>query len=106
MVRLISFICLLWLATSCTKDTLVPGLPEKLKVITTSNPDCICDPYIDLYKWRGQYIFFRGFKGPVCDWTPLLFDAAGNPFIFPTGTDNSDFFDEKELIRNEWSCAK
>ncbi|MHA4847855.1 hypothetical protein ACX0G7_27055 [Flavitalea antarctica] len=101
MTRLISLICLVLLVGSCTKHTPTPGLPQKLKVLTSANPDCICDPYIDLYKWRGQYIFFMGYKGPACDWAPLLYDAAGEPFVFPTGTNYSVFFGEKDFIRND-----
>jgi len=47
-----------------------------------------------------------GYKGPACDWTPLLFDYAGERFNFPAGTTYSDFFEEKKLIRNEWTCVK
>ena len=104
MIRIISFIALLSLGAACSKDSLPETLPTKLQVITTSNSDCICEPYIDLYKWRGQYIYFMGYKGPACDWMPMLYDNQGESFTLPVGSTYSNFINEAKLIRNEWTC--
>lgn len=67
--------------------------------------DCNCDPYINLYNWKGQKIYVLMYAGPACSWTPSYYVETGHP-LDPRPPDMNQFFAEAELIRRAWSCKE
>ncbi|GAA4805420.1 hypothetical protein GCM10023231_38280 [Olivibacter ginsenosidimutans] len=105
MLRNTSLSLLLLFALACSKDkNLSENLPAPVKqVIEESN--CVCDPYIDLYKWRGQQLYFFGYKGPACNWAPRFVDGEGKDITL-SQEEIQQFHNEATKIKNIWTCAE
>lgn len=104
--KLFVLLCLLSLtAPSCTKDELSQLPPPLQSVVASFEGDCNCQPYINLYHWKGQKIYVLMYAGPACNWTPSYYVETGHP-LDPRPPDPQQFFAEARLIKQVWSCSE
>lgn len=107
MTRFMIIITLLCLGlASCSKNNETPTeVPASLQTLIDNNNNCICDPYIDLYTWRGQEVFLLAHKGPTCNWFPGYFDTNGDIIQMETNYTLDQFLGESTLVRKIWECS-
>jgi len=90
---------------ACSKeDKLTENVPVSVKQ-AMEQTDCSCEPYIDLYKWHDQQLYFFGYKGPACDWVPRFVDAEGND-VSLSQEEIQQFHNEATKIKNIWTCSE
>ncbi|MEI9947136.1 MAG: hypothetical protein WDN26_23340 [Chitinophagaceae bacterium] len=92
---------------SCSKDSShSPEIPETIKLMIDENTSCYCEPYINLYEWRGQEIYFYSGKGPLCNWMPAYFNSKGVAIQMDGGYRADDFLGDSKLVKVIWTCAE
>lgn len=105
------FVALLFFAglilLSCSKaynpkeDT---SIPLVIRALISEGSDCLCEPYINEYKWRNQTVYLSSCRGPMCDCMALYYNAAGQSITMPAGYFLENFRLEAELLREIWRC--
>ena len=86
----------------CEKTDL--ATPEPIKERIASYTDCTCEPYIDLYSWKGQKVYLLAFRGPACNWVPGYFNEEGQPITMESGYSLQQFAQESKLLKRVWTC--
>ncbi len=88
---------------SCTRDEKIPEeIPAAILAYIADNKDCICDPYIDLFQWKGDFIYVLQYGGPACSWVPGYFNSKGE--IVTINDSLSDFKKDARFIERVWTC--
>ena len=107
MYKLYIAICLSVVSfLSCSKETKEKETPEAVKALMAGNESCVCEPYIDQYLWKGQTIYYLGYKGPTCNWFPTFYDDKGERINMEWDYIVNHFAAESQLIKRIWSCGE
>ena len=102
LVPVVFFICLL----SCSKSKEPETIPSAIQtIITNSEPDCVCLPYINKYDWKGATVYMLGYRGAACNWTPGYFNKNGVPIVMAAEYTLDKFLVESLLIEVVWQCG-
>lgn len=88
---------------ACSKDKDSGSLPGELGQITKSNANCVCEPYVDIYLWNGQKVYFLGYRGPACNWIPTWYDKDGTKMTV-SQTFADEFMKEAVRLGLVWKC--
>lgn len=108
MIKKILIPLLLIFCSSCAKDKqLSENLPSEV-LERMNDPNCSCNPYVDLYKWRQKYIYFFGFSGSgpsglLCSWVARYVDQEGNELEL-NQQEMAQFNEEAEFEKTVWVC--
>lgn len=94
------------LLTACRKSKSNTVEDELINKVKTANPDCICDPYIKKYEWKGRTVYVQGVAGPACSSIPWYYNSSGERIELPGGTNFEEFFAEATFIKDVWSCKE
>jgi hypothetical protein len=90
---------------SCEKAETAGSAEEVLiQEVAADNPNCICDPYINQYKWNNKIVYVLASKGPACNSIPTYYDANGKRFEMTQEITFDLFLQQSTLIKNVWSC--
>ena len=102
---------ILLLTTTCSKDKkqdLDPNLPSAIQDVINSDP-CKNDTgigqgyIIQLYSWKGEYIYTASVICINCMVVPHLYDEKGNQL---SDIDFTGFSKNATLIKTVWRCEK
>lgn len=96
-------VCLL---TACKKSKSTSVEDELINKAKTENPNCVCDPYIKKYEWKGRIVYLQAAAGPACSYIPLFYNSSGERFELPSRITFNDFFAEATFLQDVWSCKE
>jgi len=96
-------VCLL---AACKKSKSNNVEDELINKVKTENPDCICDPYIKKYEWKGRIVYVQAVAGPACSSIPFYYNSSGERFELPSRITFDEFFAEATFIKDVWSCKE
>jgi len=88
--------------SSCKKE--VTELPASLKGIIENSKNCICNPYINQYLWKGKVTYIASCGGPACSCTWTYYNAGGVVIKMPMGYTFNNFSKESTFVETVWSC--
>jgi hypothetical protein len=88
--------------TSCKKADV--ETPEPIKELIARFENCSCEPYIDLYSWKGQKVYVLAYKGPACNWIPGYFNEEGQPIGMENGYTLQEFVEDSWFLKRVWTC--
>lgn len=94
------------LLTACRKSRSNTIEDELINKVKTANPDCICDPYIKKYEWKGRTVYVQAVAGPACSSIPWFYNSSGERFELPSRITFDEFFAEATFIKDVWSCKE
>ena len=77
---------------------------EVVSALKAQNPDCICEPYMNQYTWKGQTVYVLAYKGTACDWIPAYYNENGVRFNMAAGSSFDKFLQESHFLKNIWTC--
>lgn len=106
------FVTISLLAFSCDKQGSKPGhkpgdkLPTKVQEFISGSTNCTCEPFVDLYFWKEQYVYVFSCKGPVCNCITLFSDEKGGTPQMAPGYKIDDFKADARFERNIWTCGE
>ncbi|MEO6329692.1 MAG: hypothetical protein ABIO55_12200 [Ginsengibacter sp.] len=100
----LSFIVFSLFFNSCRKEAV--NTPEAIKELTSTFPDCTCQPYINQYLWRNKTVYVLAFKGPTCDWRPGYYNESGEEFKMVSSYSFDNFLQEARFLNIIWTCKK
>ncbi|MET0393802.1 MAG: hypothetical protein ABW019_11710 [Chitinophagaceae bacterium] len=102
---LIAFALALTLFACSKKDgSKETELPVTIQEVIDSYTSCTCDPYINLYTWRGQPVYLQSIYGPLCNGVPQYYDKKGKPIAMPDGYTQDQFVAEATFVKVVWEC--
>jgi hypothetical protein len=96
-------VCLL---AACKKNRPNSIEEELIKNAKADNPTCICDPFINKYRWQGEIVYVKAVSGPTCNSTPWFYNSNGEQFSLPQGVTFDKFSAESTFIEVLWSCKQ
>ena len=88
---------------SCSKKIDSP-LPENLKAMINNNNNCSCQPYLNLYEWKGKQVYQYSNRGPACNSVPAYYDIEGKPLMMIAIYTQDQFLSESRLLKVIWEC--
>lgn len=91
---------------SCSKENKEKETPEAVKSLMAGNENCVCEPYIDQYLWRGQTVYYLGYRGPLCNWFPTFYNDKGERIEIDPDYAVNHFIAESKLIKRIWACGE
>ena len=103
MKKPLLIVALFFSVLSCSKKADTP-LPENLQEKIRQTDDCTCQPYLNLYQWKGQLVYLWASAGPACNSVPSYFDKDGNPLMMIAIYTMEQFLAESKLIKTIWRC--
>ncbi|MGC4099785.1 hypothetical protein [Ferruginibacter sp.] len=107
MKKILLSLCLMAIFTACSKSTdQTAMMPPALEKVIADNSNCICEPFIDQYQWRGQVVYLLAYKGPTCNWIPGYFDKDGVVITMPAGYTLDNFLQESSFTKAVWKCGQ
>ena len=94
---------LLSLAVPACKKSSIEA-PEPIQQIMAQQTNCVCEPYIDQYTWRGKAVYVYSCNGPTCFCGAAYYDKEGNRITMPQDYSLNAFRQEAKFVRNVWRC--
>ena len=91
---------------SCTKENNEKETPETVKALMGDSENCVCEPYIDQYLWKGQTVYYLGYKGPLCNWFPAFYNDNGESIEMDPDYAVNHFKADSKLIKRIWTCGE
>lgn len=96
-------VCLL---TACKKNKLTSFEQELIWKTKTENPNCICDPFINKYNYKGNIVYMKSIAGVTCNGWPTFYGENGESFDLPQGMTVAEFVAQLEFIKQIYSCKE
>ncbi len=84
---------------ACRKDKDDDKLPKAFDQIVKDNKNCNCDPFIDKYNWRGQFVYQFQTSGnfPCEPWVSWYDEKANKIDLFSVA-------DQPVFVKRVWTC--
>lgn len=99
----VAFLLIMFTILGCHKKFDSP-LPHNLQEIISNNNNCTCQPYLNLYEWKGMQAYLYAFRGPACNFIPAYYDAEGKPLMMTATYTFDQFLAESRLLKKIWEC--
>lgn len=90
--------------SSCQREE--ESLPASIVALTKTPTACDCEPYVDLYRWKGQLVYVYSCRGPLCLCGAIYYNEKGEAFEPASGISFNRFSTEAKLVRQVWRCGE
>jgi hypothetical protein len=99
-----SFLLLATSFVSCNREA--TEIPAPIAALISAQTSCVCEPYIEQYRWKGKIVYISSCRGPACQCLVIFYNANGEAFQPGAGYSFDQFRQEAWFVRLVWRCGE